>query len=41
VRVGNDNLKVDDADKGLPEGQRKESSCVKSQTYQNAATKYK
>jgi len=38
--VGNASLKVDDADKGILAGQRKGSSCVKSQTYQGAATKY-
>jgi len=26
--------------KGIPAGQRKGSGCVKSQTYQGAATKY-
>jgi len=26
--------------KGIPAGQRKGSSCVKSQTYKGAATKY-
>jgi len=38
--VGNGSLKVDDADKDMPVGQRKGSGCVKSQTYQGAATKY-
>jgi len=32
---------MDDADKGyMPADQRKGSGCVKSQTYQGAATKY-
>jgi len=36
--VGNGSLKVDDADKYIPAGQRTGSGCVKSQTYQGAAT---
>jgi len=38
--MGNVSLKVDDADKGIPAGQRKGSGCVKSQTCQGALTKY-
>jgi len=36
--VGNGSLKVDNAVKSIPAGQRKGSSCVKS--YQGTATKY-
>jgi len=38
--MGNNSLKVDDTDKGIPVDQKKGSGCVKSETYQGAATKY-
>jgi len=39
--MGNGSLKVDNADKGYNGGPKEGTSCVKSQTYQGAATKYK
>jgi len=41
VGVGNGSHKVDDADKGYTGGPMEGNSCVKSQTYQGAATMYK
>jgi len=39
-RGGNSSLKMDDADKGYVGEPKERSGCVKSQTYQGAATKY-
>jgi len=40
VEVSNGSLKVDDAAKGYTGRPRKGNGCVKSQIYQDAATKY-